>query len=32
MQFLDVAGIGPVSRIGLGTWQVGSREWGSGES
>jgi len=32
MQFLDVAGIGPVSRIGLGTWQFGSREWGYGES
>src|SRR4051795_7593149 len=32
MQFLDVAGLGPVSRIGLGTWQFGSREWGYGES
>jgi aryl-alcohol dehydrogenase-like predicted oxidoreductase len=32
MQFLEVAGIGPVSRIGLGTWQFGSREWGYGES
>ena len=32
MQFLDVAGLGPVSRIGLGTWQFGSREWGYGEA
>src|SRR3954467_7916007 len=32
MQFLDVAGLGPVSRIGLGTWQFGSREWGYGDS
>src|SRR3954469_3645780 len=32
MRFLDVAGLGPVSRIGLGTWQFGSREWGYGES
>src|SRR3954463_7877604 len=32
MQFLEVAGLGPVSRIGLGTWQFGSREWGYGES
>jgi aryl-alcohol dehydrogenase-like predicted oxidoreductase len=32
MQFLDVPGLGPVSRIGLGTWQFGSREWGYGES
>ncbi|NYJ06040.1 aldo/keto reductase [Petropleomorpha daqingensis] len=32
MQFLEVPGLGPVSRIGLGTWQFGSREWGYGES
>src|SRR3954453_18241988 len=32
MQFLDVAGLGPVSRIGLGTWQFGSREWGYGDA
>jgi aryl-alcohol dehydrogenase-like predicted oxidoreductase len=32
MRFLDVPGIGPVSRIGLGTWQFGSREWGYGDS
>lgn len=32
MRHLDVAGLGPVSRIGLGTWQFGSREWGYGDS
>ncbi|MDP5184056.1 aldo/keto reductase [Blastococcus sp. BMG 814] len=32
MRTLDVPGLGPVSRIGLGTWQFGSREWGYGES
>ena len=31
MRSLDIDGIGPVSRIGLGTWQFGSREWGYGE-
>ena len=31
MKFLDVAGLGPVSRIGLGTWQFGSKEWGYGD-
>ena len=30
MEYLDVPGLGPVSRIGLGTWQFGSREWGYG--
>jgi aryl-alcohol dehydrogenase-like predicted oxidoreductase len=30
MRTLDVDGLGPVSRIGLGTWQFGSREWGYG--
>jgi aryl-alcohol dehydrogenase-like predicted oxidoreductase len=30
MQHLDVPGLGPVSRVGLGTWQFGSREWGYG--
>src|SRR6201988_77583 len=30
MKHLDVDGIGRVSRIGLGTWQFGSREWGYG--
>src|SRR5436190_21638356 len=32
MKYLDVDGVGSVSRIGLGTWQFGSREWGYGES
>jgi aryl-alcohol dehydrogenase-like predicted oxidoreductase len=32
MKYLDVDGIGSVSRIGLGTWQFGSREWGYGDS
>ncbi|MGY1806097.1 aldo/keto reductase [Blastococcus sp. SYSU D00669] len=32
MQYLEVDGLGPVSRIGLGTWQFGSREWGYGDS
>lgn len=32
MRYLDVDGIGRVSRIGLGTWQFGSREWGYGEA
>jgi aryl-alcohol dehydrogenase-like predicted oxidoreductase len=31
MKFLDVDGLGPVSRIGLGTWQFGSKEWGYGD-
>ncbi|MGY2083045.1 aldo/keto reductase [Blastococcus sp. SYSU DS0539] len=32
MRTLDVPGLGPVSRIGLGTWQFGSREWGYGDA
>jgi aryl-alcohol dehydrogenase-like predicted oxidoreductase len=32
VRYLDVDGIGQVSRIGLGTWQFGSREWGYGEA
>jgi aryl-alcohol dehydrogenase-like predicted oxidoreductase len=32
MEYLDVDGLGPVSRIGLGTWQFGSREWGYGDA
>jgi aryl-alcohol dehydrogenase-like predicted oxidoreductase len=32
MKYLDVDGVGQVSRIGLGTWQFGSREWGYGDS
>jgi aryl-alcohol dehydrogenase-like predicted oxidoreductase len=31
MKFLEVDGLGQVSRIGLGTWQFGSREWGYGD-
>jgi aryl-alcohol dehydrogenase-like predicted oxidoreductase len=31
MKYLDVDGLGRVSRVGLGTWQFGSREWGYGE-
>ncbi|GFG75429.1 aldo/keto reductase [Mycobacterium botniense] len=31
MKYLDVEGIGKVSRIGLGTWQFGSIEWGYGD-
>ncbi|MQA34798.1 aldo/keto reductase [Modestobacter roseus] len=30
MRSLEVDGLGQVSRIGLGTWQFGSREWGYG--
>jgi aryl-alcohol dehydrogenase-like predicted oxidoreductase len=30
MKYLEVDGVGRVSRIGLGTWQFGSREWGYG--
>lgn len=32
MKFLEVDGLGQVSRIGLGTWQFGSREWGYGDN
>lgn len=32
MKYLDVDGVGRTSRIGLGTWQFGSREWGYGDS
>lgn len=31
MRYLEVPGLEPVSRVGLGTWQFGSREWGYGE-
>jgi aryl-alcohol dehydrogenase-like predicted oxidoreductase len=31
MKFLEVAALGQVSRVGLGTWQFGSREWGYGQ-
>src|SRR6478735_834814 len=30
MKYVDVDGVGLTSRIGLGTWQFGSREWGYG--
>jgi aryl-alcohol dehydrogenase-like predicted oxidoreductase len=29
---LDLDGLGAVSRVGLGTWQFGSREWGYGDA
>ena len=32
MRYLDVGTTRRISRIGLGTWQFGSREWGYGES
>ena len=31
MKYLEVNGVGRVSKIGLGTWQFGSREWGYGD-
>jgi aryl-alcohol dehydrogenase-like predicted oxidoreductase len=31
MKYLEVDAIGKISRIGLGTWQFGSREWGYGD-
>lgn len=30
MRYLQLPGLGQVSRVGLGTWQFGSREWGYG--
>ncbi|WP_205873598.1 aldo/keto reductase [Mycobacterium camsae] len=32
MKYVEVNGVGQVSRIGLGTWQFGSREWGYGDN
>ena len=32
MKFIEVQGLGQVSRVGLGTWQFGSREWGYGDA
>src|SRR3954452_9717008 len=32
MEYLEIDGLGPVSRIGLGTWQFGSRARGYGEA
>lgn len=31
MRYIDVPGLGQVSKVGLGTWQFGSREWGYGQ-
>ncbi|MFI6583960.1 aldo/keto reductase [Embleya sp. NPDC050493] len=32
MRYLEVDGFPPVGRIGLGTWQFGSRVWGYGDA
>jgi len=32
VRYLELDGIGPLRRIGLGTWQFGSWEWGYGEA
>jgi len=32
MKYVDVDGVGKVSRIGLGTWQFGSAVWGYGDT
>lgn len=32
MRYLELDGVPALSRIGLGTWQFGSREWGYGEA
>jgi hypothetical protein len=32
MRYLGVDGLGPVSRVGPGTWQFGSRAWGYGNA
>ena len=32
MKYIEVAGLGRVSQVGLGTWQFGSREWGYGNA
>jgi aryl-alcohol dehydrogenase-like predicted oxidoreductase len=32
VKHLEIDGLGSVSRIGLGTWQFGSREWGYGDA
>ena len=31
MRYLELEGVPALSRIGLGTWQFGSREWGYGD-
>jgi aryl-alcohol dehydrogenase-like predicted oxidoreductase len=30
MKYVEVEGLGTISRVGLGTWQFGSSEWGYG--
>ncbi|MGH3327779.1 MAG: aldo/keto reductase [Streptomycetales bacterium] len=32
MRYVELSGLPQVSKIGLGTWQFGSREWGYGEA
>jgi aryl-alcohol dehydrogenase-like predicted oxidoreductase len=32
MKYIEVAGLGRVSQVGLGTWQFGSRDWGYGNA
>lgn len=32
MRYVDTAGLPRVSKIGLGTWQFGAKEWGYGET
>lgn len=32
MKYLDVGAVKKISKIGLGTWQFGSLEWGYGAS
>jgi aryl-alcohol dehydrogenase-like predicted oxidoreductase len=32
VKYVEVAGLGRVSQVGLGTWQFGSREWGYGNA
>ena len=31
MRYLETGTTGKISKIGLGTWQFGSKEWGYGE-
>ena len=31
MRYLDIEVAPKISKIGLGTWQFGAREWGYGE-
>ena len=30
MKYVELPGLPRISRLGLGTWQFGSREWGYG--